>query len=237
MCSTPRSNPSSRHASRAASAHGSPDAPASSSGILARQTVSSQQHPNAPLRRPKNWRSSSRVWSHQSLAKEREAFFDTRVTGRTECWAAVRLATDMCRNEGDLKGAQAVLDAAGLTVPTGRLSDGVWDERGVLYKLPRWVVSDPLNVVDAPDDDGEGEPDPDDADPDDDEVKDDGSDDDEDGTKGDEKGKGKVPPLKSLMRIRARLSDRGTDVVVAVEQGSTVRMIGRKVMEEAKVSS
>ncbi|KAI9722782.1 MAG: hypothetical protein M1828_004478 [Chrysothrix sp. TS-e1954] len=218
-------------------APGTPSSPTSPGAtIRALQPGAFQQPPNAPLRRPKNWRSSSRAWTHRGLAREREAFFDTRVTGRAECWAAVRLATEMSRNEGDLKGAQAVLDAAGLTVPTGRLSDGVWDDRGVLYKLPRWVVSDPLNVVEGSDDGVGDGGEIEDADADEDEVKDDGSDDDEDGTKADEKGKGKIVPAADLMRLRTRPSDRGCDVIVTVEKTSTVRTIARKVIEEAKVS-
>lgn len=61
------------------------------------------------------------------------------MTGRGEIWAAVQLAVEMVRNETDLCGAKTVLEASGCTCPTGRLGEGIWDERGVLYKLPRYV--------------------------------------------------------------------------------------------------
>lgn len=42
--------------------------------------------------------------------------------------------------------AQGILDAAGITLPTGHLPDGCYDEIGNLYRLPEVVVSDPLNI-------------------------------------------------------------------------------------------
>ena len=48
---------------------------------------------------------------------------------------------------GDYETAQSIIDAAGVTVPTGDLCQGVYDEQGVLYRLPRCIVSDPVNIV------------------------------------------------------------------------------------------
>jgi Ubiquitin-binding domain len=40
-----------------------------------------------------------------------------------------------------------MLDAAGITLPTGNLVDGCYDDLGNLYRLPEVVVSDPANTV------------------------------------------------------------------------------------------
>lgn len=41
---------------------------------------------------------------------------------------------------------QGILDAAGITLPTGNLVDGCYDEVGNLYRLSEVVVSDPVNM-------------------------------------------------------------------------------------------
>ena len=218
--------------------------------------------PNAPLRAPKTWRSTSKVWTQPHLKREREIFWDTRVSGRQEVWAAVKLAVEMAGGVGDatgvgstrtdgsrdstqrkadLQGAQAVLDAAGVTCPTGRLGDGVWDEHGQLYKLPRWVLSDPVNVVEGGDHEDEDE----DVDA---LAAEEGEDDDEEGKEeylSDteekekvEKGKGRVlkADAEDSLKIKARLSDRGTDVIVLVNKSANVKTLIKSVKEEAEVS-
>lgn len=47
---------------------------------------------------------------------------------------------------GDIATAQGILDAAAITLPTGNLVDGCYDEIGNLYRLPEVVVSDPGNL-------------------------------------------------------------------------------------------
>lgn len=47
---------------------------------------------------------------------------------------------------GDIATAQGILDAMGVTLPTGSLVDGCYDEVGNLYRLPEVVVSDPANM-------------------------------------------------------------------------------------------
>ena len=151
------------------------------------------------------------------------------MTGRPETWAAVHLAVQLARDEGDAAGAAEVLKAAGCTCPTGRMGEGVWDERGVLYMLPRWVSSDPVNV-------GEG-------------VVGgtgvgtaamgvDGADEDEDvDEEEDEDGTHDVMAEKGTsMTVRARLSDRATDVVVVVDPGVSVRGLARAVQAAGGVS-
>lgn len=49
------------------------------------------QHINKPLRR-KEWASKNRTWSRSALDRERQEFFDTRVTGRPEVWQNLRAA-------------------------------------------------------------------------------------------------------------------------------------------------
>lgn len=129
-----------------------------------------------------------------------------------------------------MREAQGLLDAAGITCPTGRLRDGLYDETGVSYKLPKHIISDPVNIA----------PDQEERHSDELEHKEglsvvDGADEtDEDGLeRRDEKGKGRVGnPLK----IRARLSDRGTDVHLEIGDEQTVRTITRLIQEQAAVS-
>lgn len=118
--------------------------------------------------------------------------------------------------QGDVKGAQGVLDAAGGTCPTGQLWKGVYDELGNEYKVPEWVVVEPVGMVeDSTDDDEEGEVES------------------EDMTGAEEKGKGK---MGDMVKIKARLSDRGTDVVVKASLEESVRTVITRVVQAAEVS-
>ncbi|KAK5120957.1 hypothetical protein LTR85_005741 [Meristemomyces frigidus] len=94
-------------------------------------------------------------WRRSLLERERTAFFDTRVTGRQEVWDALRVACDLLRH-GNVVDAQGVLDAANVTSPLGRIyvdkgkhrrPGGVYDERGEIYDIPKWVVADPQDLV------------------------------------------------------------------------------------------
>ncbi|KAL9018283.1 MAG: hypothetical protein Q9185_004386 [Variospora sp. 1 TL-2023] len=118
------------------------------------RTLAPSEHFNAPLRphiplskpRSKSKPSKQRTWTRSLLEKERGEFFETRVTGRGEVWGGLKLVTELLR-EGDVQDAQGVLDASGVTVPTGDLVDGCYDEQGALYQLPAWVVAEPERVV------------------------------------------------------------------------------------------
>jgi hypothetical protein len=85
------------------------------------------------------------------LRAARHEFFDTRTNGRTEVWAALRLVCEMVE-QGELRSAQAVLDAAGCTCPSGDLwggrKGGIFDERGERYVVPAWVVNRPEGIID-----------------------------------------------------------------------------------------
>lgn len=195
------------------------------------------QHYNEPIR-PHVWYSKRRVWSRAQLDQERKEFFETRVTGRTEVWAALSTAISMMQT-GDLATAQGIIDAAGVTVPTGDLCQGCYDEQGVLYRLPQCIVSDPENLAapgaandsrnSAADANGmsDGNAAGDSASGDE-LISDDAE------RRRDEKGK---TSERDLIRVRARLSDRGSpDVVLSVGKTQSVGFIARKVQQEAGVS-
>lgn len=183
-----------------------------------------------PLQSLKPWRSTSRTWTRTQLRREREDFFSTQVTGHKEIWDAIRQITEFLR-QGNLADAQGIMTAVGLTSPTGRLEEGAYDERGVLYRLPQEVVSDPLNVLD---DDNETV------------VGDDilqkkldieaaeASNEDLVAEKGD-KGK---EMLEDTLKVRCRLSDRGgQDFNVVIAESASVGLLVRRLRSEATIAS
>lgn len=60
-----------------------------------------------------------------------------------EIWQALRCA---CESE-DLKLSQAIIDSANITIPTGNLSDGCYDELGNKYVIPIYCIVDPTNLI------------------------------------------------------------------------------------------
>jgi hypothetical protein len=200
------------------------------------------EHYNQPVR-SHVWRSKRRTWTRAQLDRERAEFFETRVTGRPEIWAAISSVVSLVRS-GDLVLAQSIIDAAGITLPTGDLCEGCYDEQGVLYRIPQCVLSDPENMVtSSPGEDGSG------AVYDGDEDVDAGAlsdgklaTDDASGDelisqdverRRDEKGK---TSERDLIRVLARLSDRGgRDIVLVIGKGQSVGFLARKVHQEAKV--
>ncbi|KAJ5361488.1 hypothetical protein N7541_002332 [Penicillium brevicompactum] len=203
-------------------------------------TSSRRRPPNLPLNEHYNqpirahvWHSKRRTWTRAQLDRERDEFFDTRVTGRAEIWAAVSTAISLMR-AGDLTTAQGIIDAAGITVPTGNLCEGCYDEQGVLYRLPQCIVSDPENLVSGED---EGHADEDDQELSDGKLATDDASGDElisqdAERRRDEKGK---TSERNLVRVLARLSEGGPDVPIAIGKSQTVGFLARKVHQEAKV--
>lgn len=196
------------------------------------------QHYNQPIRQHV-WRSKRRIWTRSQIAQEREEFFDTRVTGRAEVWAALRAAISLLR-DGEAETAQGIVDAAGVTVPTGDLCEGCYDENGVLYRLPQCIVSDPDNIADDSTPTGEYERAED-------EVEEDGildrkivSDESEDELISEDmerrrEEKGKMSE-RDLIKVQARLSDRGgPDVIVAIGKTQTVGVLARRIQSEVKI--
>lgn len=139
------------------------------------------------------------------------------MTGRPEIWGAIRAAVGElhaeAKNGGEGGGtatAQTIIDAAGATLPTGDLADGVYDALGAYYGIPEWVVCDPVNVTE------EGEAP---------EVED------------EEDRKGKVVVTeRDTVKVTTRLSERGgIDVRIRIGRGETVKTLARMVAEESDV--
>ena len=151
------------------------------------------------------------------------AWFDTRVTGRQEVWSAIKIACESLRDH-DVDLAQGLIDAVGATVPTGDLSEGAYDEIGNFYKIPSHIAADPPNLVESSNEDEinksgvQSEPDQDKAE-----------------LRREEKGKG-VLHSAELITVKARLSDRGgPDVKIAIGKEQNIRVLARRVQEEAGV--
>lgn len=197
------------------------------------QDISLTEHYNVPLVAPKPWSSTDRLWTKSQLNRERQEFFETRVTGQAEIWAALKEVTQLIR-KGDLSEAQGILEAAGITLPTGKLEIGAYDERGMLYKLPENIITDPVNLTD---DDGEtvvGELSLSKKLESDSMVSDGKS---LDGT--DEKpDKGKEAIEKDAIKVKCRLSDRGgPDTMVLIGKSQPVSVLLRRIRSEATISS
>lgn len=188
-----------------------------------------------PLIAPKPWTSTERSWTKAELRSERRDFFDTRVTGRPEVWGALKEVSELIRR-GDLTDAQGILDAAGITLPTGRLEEGIYDERGMHYRIPENILTDPLNVVDE---DGATM------------VGNDGLSKEldagqdvvpaitsTDGATHEKVDKGKEAMEKDAVKVRCRLSDRGgPDTTILLGQSQTVAVLIRRLRTEASISS
>ena len=128
--------------------------------------------------------------------------------------------------DGDITTAQSILDAAAITVPTGDLKNGAYDDAGNLYQLPEYVISDPENMLSDATNILKGE----------DESKDVTEDEEEIERKREEKGKA-VLKIGDIVKIKARLSDRGgPDVVVTLGKDQPVRILVRRIQDEANVS-
>jgi hypothetical protein len=136
--------------------------------------------------------------------------------------------------------AQSIIDAAGVTVPTGDLCDGCYDESGALYRLPETVVMDPVNAVDSTG--SEDRPscsetgdlgyvvsnnklgvDVDSEDEYDEELE----------RRREEKGKGNE---RDFIKVAVRLSDRGgPDITITIGKDQNVGALARRVQADARV--
>ena len=126
--------------------------------------------------------------------------------------------------EDDIATAQGILDASAITLPTGDLVNGAYDEAGNFYQMPEHVVGDPSNVIPASRDEIVKAQDIQDA-----------TDEEDLERRREEKGKG-VVKSGELIKVKARLSDRGgPDLVISVGKEQTVRILIRKIQEEANV--
>ncbi|KAG4417351.1 hypothetical protein IFR04_009492 [Cadophora malorum] len=182
------------------------------------------------------WKSQTRTWTRDQLDEERIAFFDTRTSGREETWQAIRTALEILwaggdpgaeDNDGGLATAQAILRAAGVTIPSGDLTAAVYDANGARYELPEYIVCDPTNIVEMPTRTEEDE----------------GDKSEEDGETADEaellrrdeirRGKAVVNP-DDMIDIKVKLSDRDNrPLVVTINKQDTVRIVTKKIYEES----
>lgn len=196
-----------------------------------------------PLQTPKPWKSTDRSWTRSQLERERYEFFETRVTGRPEIWSGLKQALE-CLREGDVVDAQGILDALSVTLPTGRLEDGAYDEMGNLYRLPEPVISDPVNVVeDSADMDSQtvlGTNDQDtlatklEAA----EEAHVGASKEDNSSEKTKEAKGKAVVEKDALKVRCRLSDRGgPDVVVMLGRGQRVAALAQRIRDETEIPS
>ena len=201
------------------------------------------QHINKPLR-AHAWTSKTTRWTRAALDRERADFFDTRVSGRPEVWQALHAALQVLwdppsAQEDDgaqgLATAQSILDAAEITLPTGRLRDGAYDDLGNYYAFHEWIVSDPENMVEE---DEEGER-GDGVAVDDEDAKTVGpfggeAEEEDVVRRREEKGKA-VVDVRDLVVVYARLSENGRDIKLSVAKDESVRSVARRVLEESGV--
>jgi hypothetical protein len=108
---------------------------------LASPTTAKSRHRVRPLTD-----SANLTWSRSRLDKERKDWWDTRVTGSQEVWSTLRVVVDYLQR-GEIETAQGLLDAQECTCPDGQLWKGVYDDTGVIYKIPEWVVIEPSGLV------------------------------------------------------------------------------------------
>jgi hypothetical protein len=83
------------------------------------------------------------------LHRQRTEFWETapQYDGLVETWNSLRVAVELS-HQNDLTTAQAVLDSAGITIPTGDLGVGCYDERGHRFVVPDFVLAEPSNILD-----------------------------------------------------------------------------------------
>lgn len=201
-------------------------------------------HYNLPLEPPKPWKSKNRTWSRSQLLRERYEFFETRVTGRKEIWNGLKQAIE-CLREGDLVDAQGILDAMSVTLPTGKLEDGAYDENGNLYKIPQAVISDPSDVIEDMNDadtktvTGSSDLDTIVAKLEAAEAADLGDTKQDSGAEKAKAVKGKTA-VRDAVKVRCRLSDRGSpecDVTVVLGRSEKVGLLSSRIEVERDISS
>lgn len=145
------------------------------------------------------------------------------MTGRSEIWATLKVVVGLLA-EGEIQDAQGILDASAVTVPTGDLMNGAYDEVGNFYQMPEYIISDPNNLIPGLQENllkGESASDV--------------TDEDEAERRREEKGKG-VLKTGDVIKVKARLSDRGgPDVIISMGKEQNVRVLVRRIQEEINV--
>lgn len=87
------------------------------------------------------------------LRGKRDTFWDTAPVyeGRKEIWEALRAAADAA-DTGDYGLAQAILDGANISIPTGQLTEA-YDELGNRYVIPPYCLNPPVTDTGVPSED------------------------------------------------------------------------------------
>ncbi|XP_020572677.1 ubiquitin domain-containing protein 2-like isoform X2 [Phalaenopsis equestris] len=94
------------------------------------------------VRRPKFWKHPQSI-TMSELRRMREEFWDTapHYGGQKEIWDALRVAA-----ESDINLAQTIVDSAGIILANADMTI-CYDERGAKYELPKYVLSEPTNLI------------------------------------------------------------------------------------------
>jgi len=89
------------------------------------------------------WKSEIPITMGQ-LRSKRDEYWETQPAfeGRKEIWDALRAAAET----DDMALAQAFVDGANITLPSGQLSDA-YDELGNHYTVPLYCISLPTNII------------------------------------------------------------------------------------------
>ncbi|KAJ1565900.1 Ubiquitin domain-containing protein 2 [Nowakowskiella sp. JEL0078] len=101
---------------------------------------------NVPL---KPWSETKYTHPNQLSLSElnqlRETFWDTQplYSGKSEIWQVLKVACEC----SDISAAQTYIDSAFITVPTGVLADGCYDELGNQYIIPAYCFANPINLI------------------------------------------------------------------------------------------
>lgn len=76
--------------------------------------------------------------SRTQLETQRNVFWETQPAygGANNVWLSLRMACEA----NNLETAQAIIDSIGLNFPTGKLTDGCYDQLGNLYVIPAMYV-------------------------------------------------------------------------------------------------
>ncbi|CAN6204232.1 unnamed protein product [Urochloa humidicola] len=94
------------------------------------------------VRKPKPWKHPQPITVAQ-LKQMCDEFWDTapHYGGQKEIWDALRVAS-----ESEVSHAQAIVESAGIIVYNADLTL-CYDERGAKYELPKYVLSEPTNLI------------------------------------------------------------------------------------------
>ncbi len=99
-----------------------------------------------PLRFVKiKWKASPSI-SRSEFERQRREFWETAPAfgGKEEIWNALKGAIDVW--ERDLELAKAIIECAGIVLPSGELTE-VYDELGFKYNIPNYCLAEPGNLV------------------------------------------------------------------------------------------